>query len=911
MEALKSFKSYAGWTLVIFIIAWLFYFLTGASVPYPGRSSDYLAGILFPGQWPLTQSYPLDSVVWRLIANCCPREYFMVVARVFCSFLGALAIVAVFRSAISGVRLSTADLFSFSRKEDQELAVADIRATATLVSVGTALMVLMVLPMWASATRPLSGSISVMLTILLFGLSLSVRWRSMLSVIQMELPTRQAIIRMALVFFLAVYLCTMALSLAPVILLCLVEAGRVFLRKDAENRLSYLPGILIGCVLGILLSMLTIRLWNKFFVPSTGPDDGIVMQWVMWVTTAWKIPYAFFHTFPGLSALLLVACAAILNIGCFPIAYIHFASPLVGQLTILGLMGCGLALWPSELWETMAEPTPLMTLGWVLMTISFGLLVGSWIKVWLDSHLSASRRTAYSVAACVVLVISVAFAWVQFKCHAAEGSALPANKASITQAWIDEKDAPKQEPVWLKADPILAEFFVTSWVNDVPIVPVLSLTKALPLLPQLQKTVQGDPLLSLLATIGDAHFEYYLRERPELLLIETGTFPLVRLVEMIRAREMFERSDFAKTSLGKRVGRGLCFEISKMEAIRALSQDRESALLTLRAARVISPENEGVLLSLEAMGELYGEEARQALMIRENTSWMRAPTWEKLAAFEAEYGPVRSPTFIEGARFARLLNVFQEEWHPSLVAAYLRCPEKLADYERVIALLSLSADEAFKVAQRPDVSVDELTYILCTFPSDPRSAPLFEQNREKLEARDALSLLFNKRNYLSEHQVTERIRSFFSRDSHFPYARYVVEAYLNKNKNAEALDFVQNLVVNERLRATPWLMEFLRLRVIRVLLQEDPVQAESILHSWLEGNPNQPVLWTELLNRPSVTWDELCACLRVYPLHRKAMELVEQRIRETIGEEAAQDYREHMEKARAKAGQGKFVYENL
>lgn len=907
---MKVMKSYVVMTPLIFAAAWAFYYLTGAAVPYPGVSSDYLAGILFPGQWPLVEKFPLDDVLWRMLAIWVPHEHFMAVARGVCATIGALAIASVLRSAISGVRLSTSEVLTFHRRE-QALAFADIHAVSYLVGVGASLMALMMLPLWALATRPIPGALSMVLTIMLFGMSLSVRWRSMLAFYQHEPQTFQARMRMATVFFLATYLCTTAIILTPVIFLCLLEACRIFFKRDATGRLTYLPWLLLGILLGLLCSVITVNAWNAYFVIDQAHLPGAVQQWIDWLVTTGKVPMVFFRTFPGLSALTLVLCAAFLHMGCFPGAYRHFGFPLVGQISILALMVCALVMWPPELWETMSEPTPLMTLGWILLTLSFGLLVGSWIKVWLDAHAEMRRYLAYPLAGLVLLVISGAFAWGQYARHGLEGAANPATKASVTQGWITEELRPTKETLWLKADPMLAEFFVTCWINGVPVVPIQETATALPLLPNLADTIAQDPTLALVYETGNAHLEAYLHQRPDLVTMESGTFPVAARADLERTRLRLEQSPFANTPLGKRVVQNLRFEITKLDAAIACTQTPDEAVVTLRNARALAPENDGILLSLEALKVLYGEEARQALLIRENSAWMRAPTWEQLADFEDEFGPVRAPMFYSGWRFAQFLNVFQAAAYPALTEAYLRAPADFADFEREVALLALPQEEALIAVQRDDVTVDELTLVLCLYPTDPRCTEIFEKHRAKLTSRNGLMLLYNKHSYLSDQQITERVRSFFSRDGHFPYALYALQAYLRQGRMEDALDFVQNLVVENQLRTKPWLMENLRLHVIRQLAAQDPARAEELLRKWLEFSPLQPFLWSELLALPSATWEDVIACLEHYPLHLSAIQKVQQRLAETVSEAAAQDYRARMDAARAKLKEDPRSYAHL
>ena len=327
---------------------------------------------------------------------------------------------------------------------------------------------------------------------------------------------------------------------------------------------------------------------------------------------------------------------------------------------------------------------------------------------------------------------------------------------------------------------------------------------------------------------------------------------------------------------------------------RLRAVDPEAAARILRHAIAIDPENPGLRLSLAALDgkvSLSKEERLRGVAVAEADPWLRDPSPDRAAAYERLYGPVLTAGFRAAGRLGALHLGDRASVLRQILAAYREAPETLGAQERIIALLHLpEAEAAASLLARDAPSTEELTFFLCAYPWTDAANALFAKHATRLAQNDCLGMLYLNHGRNTRRQQIDRVGSFFARDGHFAYAYFHLTHLLAEGKLDDALDFVSDFIVADRLADAPVLLESLRLRVIDRLLAQDPARALAFLREWLTADPAQPGLWECLLNLPEATEDEMRQCLARYPTHPVATRLFAEALRRQAGDEAADRY---------------------
>ena len=374
------------WACLVFVGSLAFFLLTGAWVPCPGASADFLAAICFPGQLEGSAWEPLGTALTWLARLLGGKAGIAALT----AALGAWAATMLFVAAVEGVRHACVD-FGELAEGARPRAWRDSAATALLAGFGTVAVALTTLPLWALGTRPLPAAATVAVGATAIALAMTLRRRCAEDFEAGLPPSARRCCAMGLLFAFAAFLFADNPAALPISLAAILLGGGVLVRMGVEGRLSYLPWIVLGLIAGTLASVAAVALWCMALGLET--PDNLFLFWgarLGQLTPGALMGLAM--NFEGAAPLALFALALALLLGCFPRAYFRFGSPLIGQVAILALAGCCLARWPKALWETMDEPTPLAALGVALVALNVGLLVGSWIRNWLDAHVQRRLR---------------------------------------------------------------------------------------------------------------------------------------------------------------------------------------------------------------------------------------------------------------------------------------------------------------------------------------------------------------------------------------------------------------------------------------------------------------------------------------------------------------------------------------
>lgn len=887
------------WTALVFVAAFVFYALTAAFVPVPGSSASFIATLCFPGQTPAVMEYPLDAVFGRAVAAIVGPTRLTVALPLLAAFLGALAVTGLFRATVAGVRFSCLDLTGI-REEELPRVRADIFATACLAGLGAAAAGAFALPLWALGTRPLPGALSAVLGVALLTFAMGVRWRAAINLSEgPAAPTLFARLLMGVVFGFSAFLGTTAPTLLPVAVLGILLAGRPLIDRDTVDRMAFAPWIVLGLLGGVALSVLSVWLWHGMFGAPT--EAGALTLWGLWMQSALPGLTQLFLSFEGAAPLALLALGAALLFGCFPAAYLRFATPLIGQVMTVALAALMVFRWPAELWDGMAEPSALASVAVTVAVLVFALTVGSWVRNWLDVHTRWPRKRAHLAAVLLMAAptvgLAAALAWV----NVADGAGATAQRA-LQGVWAKTDAAlPAEVAVWWAPPPDTTGLLVRRAAMGAPICPVGGKARAVSLegLPEaFAARLAGDPVPALLAEVGAEALRLYLEHTPATAnAMLSGPLPDTVAETFGAVAERLEKTDFGATPVGRRTVRELRAEAAHALVNRAARAEPQDAIALLRHALELNPENPAAALSLEALAPQTPDpdHPSPALLALERHPWLRNPPPERARAFEARHGRVSTPAFASARRLWALTHLDVESVLDEIFAVPRaeRNPQ-----ERLLAVLHLPENTTVVPPEGGEPSAEELEAYLCVHPLTDASKALFAKYRVTLRKHDALALLYSDKAQLSGRRMADKMQSFFLRDGCFAYAYFYVMDLLKRGDLEEAIAFVSGFNVAERLAATPALAEVLRERVLAALTAKDPKAACATARAWVRSNPNQPSLWSILLDDAAFAAHvpqadveaDARRCLAVLPLHLEAAARFAMKIRAVHGEAAADRY---------------------
>lgn len=888
------------WTAIVFVAAFAFYALTAAFVPVPGASAGFTATLCFPGQTPASMAYPLDAVLGRAVVALVGPARLMVALPLLAAFLGALSVTGLFRAAVAGVRFSCLDLTGI-RAQELPRAIADISTTAHLAGLGAAVVGAVSLPLWALGTRPLPGAFSATLGIALVTFAMGVRWRAAQTMALSPQPALFSRVLMGVVFGFAVYLGTTVPMLLPVAVLGIVLAGKPLIDPDTEDRLAFVPWIVLGVVGGVGLSVLSVWLWHWMFGVST--EVGAWALWGHWMQSALPGLTQLFLSFEGAAPLVFLALGVALLFGCFPSAYLRFGTPFIGQVVAVALAALMVFRWPAELWDVMAEPSALDTLAVALTVLVFAQVVGSWARNWLDVHAQWPRLRAHVAAGLMVAVpvvaLAAALAWV----NVADGAGGMIQHA-LKEVWAKTDAAlPAEVSVWWAPPADTTGLLVRRAAGGAPIRPVGGTARpptAKDFPERFLERLSGDPVPGVLAEVGVEPLRVYLAHAPATdgAFLE-GPLPNAVAATFGEVAERLGATAFGATPLGRRTVRELRAEAARAAVEQSVGLPVREAAQALRRALALNPDNVSAALGLEVLEPSVPDpnNPSAALLAQERHPWLRVPPPARVRDFEAAHGRVQTPAFASARRLWALSHIDRE----AALADILAQPfGRLTPQERLLALLNLSEEEAGKRLEGGAPTEEALAFYLCAYPLTERSKALFAKHREALRKCDALALLYGGKPQALGRRTTDKMLSFFLRDGAFAYARFHVEDLLRQGEMEEALAFVSGFNVAERLASAPALAEALRARVLEEQTRQDPQTALATARAWVASNPWQPSLWSLLLTNPAQT-DGAAAdarqCLAFFPLHPEASRRFAETLRATHGA-AADRYLEAVARAR-------------
>ncbi len=901
------------WTLAVFLAAFLFYLITACYVLYPGASATFLTTLTFPEQLPVTMADPMDKLVYWACLRFVGLSHTISATAVLSAFLGALTITCLFRAAIAGVRIACLDHATLPDKTRLRAQVED-NITALLVGLSVALLGLVSLPMWATATRPLPGTCTTLLTMATLMLALGVRWRCALNYFYTEKPGFKSKILIAATFALSACLLLLSPTMLPFVIFAMMLSGWIIVQPELDGRIGYVYSAIFGLVLGALLSFMVIVFWKNAFLPADSGDA--TMLWIAHLKQFVPAILSLFTNFEGICQATLCIAAIALYLGCFPYSYLDFGRPVIGQIALFVLFALTFVQWPSEFWMTLAEPTSLATCGNLFLVLTLGLLIGSWVRNWYDAHITWKRSRANGVACVILFAPMVLFIVGTIVCHG-RSAAGRASQAELEVLWAEmDKSLPQTTTVWWNPDPQLYGVLLNRALTDKTIHPLTSFQKDLSRLTIDGKTFEQlcneDPVLAALSPHGPVALTAYLFHiaADE---INVGTLPAENAGELDCTVDALATSSFAETPIGQQTIAALRAQIARVYVISAHHVSPEEAAVYLRRAVALDPKNISAIVSLTALAEeadvtITEEERLAAADIIEHNDHIRAPTPEFAHKLGLQYGPVRSKQFHAALRLHRLLMVDRDVMFKQLCDLYRRDVTSLVPRERNLAILILPEEEAGQLLLARTPTVDELRIYLCAYPQTELSEQLWAANQSRLQ-EEAKGIFFLRQRMKdgTRQQLLNRAHTFFQDSKSFAYALFYVKGLIEDGRLRDAENFVAGFKVKEHLGATPCLAEYLRVLVAKALVNEDATAAISTLQTWLQNDPRQMTLWSVHLTNPALQiqhkrlMSEVYRCLQHYPYHRVASRQLEAELRATSGDEVAQRYRDAVNATRLDA----------
>ncbi len=902
------------WTPAVFLVAFLFYVLTASTVLYPGLSTEFLAPLMFPEQLPLALAEPLDQVIYHTVIQWGGAAHAMTLTTCASAFFGAFIITCLFRAAVAGVRIMCLDHATLPDSTRLQ-AQSEDNSTALLVGLGVALMGLVALPLWSMATRPLPGICTTLLAMGTITLALGVRWRCALMYFYEEKPSWKTKLFIFCVFALATLSFFLSPTLLPVSIFGIALAGWIMVKQELDGRVGYIYVALAGIVTGVLLSFCVMALWQSAFLPEGEGDTA--MLWVAQAKGLIPALFSLFFTFDGVCQLALCGAAIALYIGCFPYAYLSFSRPLIGQVALLTLLALTFIQWPGEFWDTLSEPSTLATCGYLLLLLTVGLLIGSWVRNWYDGH-SRLNAVRLNTIAAVIMFVPILFVLIGAGIFHASRAAGSASQGELEEMWAQlDRAIPQSKTVWWKPEPQLYGILLNRAIKGQPIQPLTSFEKDLSRL-----TIQGksfeafcaeDPVFAALKPYGMsalmAYFFYVAADE-----IHVGAFPKAEIVALDEMAEALARSSFTETPVGRETLRTLRAQIARAYMQRAQHLPHAEAAGLLRRAYALDPENVSAIVSIgelpQAAGMAISEKERfVATDLIEHDDLLRDPTPESAYEVEALYGPVRAQRFRAALRLHRLLHVDREMMLARLCDNYRQGPASLSLRERDFAVLHLPEAEAAQLLLNGNPTASEVAIYLCANPWTTEAAhQIWEKYREALFSEEkGLVFLRQRMKDGTQRQILDRAHTFFQDTKDFSFALFYVNRLIEQGDLQEAEEFASSFKVQEYLGDRPCLAEYLRLQVAKALIAKDAAAAATTLQTWLRNMPEQMALWSLHLTNPALQAqpDRLAAeatrCLASYPFHPVAAKCMADQLRRTGGEALARQYEEAINAARLDA----------
>lgn len=882
------------WAAIVFAGSLAYYLITSTAEPYPGASADFIGALAFPGQLPGDVTEPFGSAIaWLAHALGGAKGVLLATAA-----MGAWVATMLFVAAVNAVRHACLD-FAELTPQEQPRARADIAATALLTGFGTVALALTALPLWALGTRPLPAAATVATGATALALASSLRRRCAEDYAQAVAPSFRRRVAMGLLFAMATFLVADDPANVPLTLAAIFLGGGILVRMGVEGRLSYVPWIVLGLLGGVLAAVGVMPIWLRAI--GAEPVANPFLFWAQQIgQQAVPAIMGLVMDFSGAAPLALFALTVVLLSGCFPRAFLKFGSPLIGQAAIVALAGCCLARWPGELWEPMAEPTPLAALGVALAMLCVALLVGSWVRCWLDAHVHWRLGSAHTVANLLAAVLLGGLACAQFALNLNDGAGRAA-RAALDKAWDPlAKALPLTLTAWIDPEPELTPLFLTRLRQGTPIRPITDFARAIPWLSidgrPIQAARREDVALDAAAALGPMALERCLFALDTRGAIRKGPLdPEARpAVEAVAAH--IAASRYGRTPGGQRTVKGLRALAARLCMAQAQDLPPREAVAAIREALALNPGNQAAWMSLAELARLpeagvTREERRAATAIHEEHPWLRHPTPTQAHAFEREYGPVRTQAFRSARRLFALRGDDRGRALRNIVGRYRDAPETLSDTERIVALTQLPKDEAATLLNaREAPSEAELEYFLCAWPWSPEANALYAKHAKRLAGNDCLNMLYANRSREVTLQRLGHVGAFFMRDNRYAYAQCHLDFLLAQGETEEALRFVSGFTLEQALEETPFLLEYLRLRVASRLAEQAPDEALRAARAWLVSNPDQPDLWAftiGLERDPEAIETDVLACLRRFPGHPLALRLRAQTLRAAAGEAAA------------------------
>ncbi len=875
-------------TVAVFVAAFFFYLLTAAWVPVPGNSAAFISALCFPGQIPAPMRYPLDGVIGHWVVSLAGTACAVKALTYVSALLGALAVTGIFRACVAGVRFSCLDLTGI-RAPELERVKSDISATSGLAGLAGAVVGAVTLPIWTMGTRPLPGTVSALLAIALLTFAMGCRWRTAASIMN-EAPRllRLSHVLTGAVFGFAVFLGTTAPTLILISLLGILLVGGPLVARDTDRRLTFVPWILLGVLGGIGLSVFSVWQWHQAFNPgNTLPATTL---WVHWMQGALPSLTQCFFSFEGAAPLALTGLGAALLLGCFPKAFLRFGAPFIGQITILGLMAIGLLRWPAQLWDMMSEPSALDITSVALAMVLLGILLGSWVRNWLDVNTHRKLLHAHAIAALIVAVPTLGFTAASLWVNHHEASGIVVQNA-LEGVW-QETDAriPQKPLLWWMPEAEHTGVMVRHLAKGGTVLP---LTALMVKTGQLPAPLAQDPVAQALAAIGPEPLHVYLQNTPcEGVVFLEHTLPNAAVETLGEVAAKLEATNLGTIPMGQRIIKEL-----RTQAARALLNhaatlaEPEDVLDHTRRAFALDPENPAAALSLDALGALPStpDNPSAALLLQERFPWLLKPIPSRAAAYELLHGTVNTPAF----HAARRLNTLCRVDYDAAFQAILEAPSaQSARTERLLMLCKLPEADIYKRLTERAITLDEVVAYLCAYPLTERAKAFYADHRKALRKHDCLTMLYDDKLRSSGRRPSEKVLAFFLRDGHFPYALFYVNLLLQEGKLEEAARFVSGFNLSERLADAPALSEALRMRVLEALTRQNPQAALETARTWLRADPWQPTLWTLLISNPAQTnpIEDVQHCLANFPLHPEASQRFAQALRTEQGDAAAERY---------------------
>ncbi len=934
-QLLKEIKRTHYLMVVLFILGFVYFYLSSSSIIYPGETSFTLAAAIHAKTYPVFTASPFINSLLIMCARAYP-DSLITIANVLSAICGGLFCAGFFRGVLFLTRYFCIDFAEVDaieqnnilRDNDHAAFMTAIIAVALLFTSSTYLMQFSHLQLEAFAY-----------CLVMAGFAFCSEFRFRIEYAQqrqLDLCLRDyACLGLGLIC-LSMTLFT-GLELGGFSALIMAMALRPLFRYNGYWNKGFIPVILASVLTGLLLygGALLVQ------ADLVGVHQGKIAYIMGFFVRESQAVIAYYCSSIGIIHFVFMALLGALFVGNFPYAYMNFKRSIFPSLIILILLGFAVFRYPVIIWGDSVDVSMSRAIIILMLGLNVSEMIGGWFKCYMDygyvktGELHLGFPKLFTTIVLLITIPSIGYVW-QLQSPQAHTKSLDDLK---TQMMTIFEQANSQQPAttWIAKPKVLGPIVFSHYAKTRKI--SISSLDALPsaniLLgdKSLAERLQEDPVLAALyqwGKLGEVSkecFWYALLNHPTLgqycltqanlplgfaaldrcplLLLSQqgcalGTLSLARLEKMVDCFEQFycdETFDsvLLHTALDP-ITETLAASINSLVCLSIKSNTiNQSILKMMRFAYLHGGDNPAYLINYYTLLKLENQKTPPDLkrayeIYTERNRALFMDSYLLLEHFERANGALNAFA-TQGRNIALLL--FRGDL-PSLKARFIQevltqdnLRFKSAYLYYLNDVVSESERHTFIIPQvkamldagKRDAMLDELIAILIAqSPINPDPVLMAALKSPCLDDFGSFIDMIKRLNAAKGDLffLGDRILSCYMRSKASYWADLYVHA-MGKHYWKRALAFTDRTDLAIALKGHPLRMQAIRLDLYQqATTDEDKAIAYAALHRWVSVDSSHYLIWQEIFKTIPKDQRELREmrmkeCLNVYPAHQGAL----------------------------------------